>query len=154
MSDPVLTLHGVSVSVPSGWEVEFAELEPVAGERRKPMVQMANFPLPAERGDYGSGAVETMDGGSIFIVMMEFDASSTRSAMFSVTDVPTDLETVDFSPQVLQRRLPGQSGAQRFFRIHDRAFGLYVVLGSGRSSPVLVPEVNRMLQRVEISPIG
>lgn len=154
MSDPVLSSHSLSVSVPAGWEVEFSELESPPGERRRPMVQFANFALPAERGDYGSGAVETMDSGGIFMVLMEFDNASTRTAMFSGTAVPTDLDSVDFSPQVLQRRLPGQSGAQRFFRIHDRAFGLYIVLGSGRASGLLVPEVNRMLRRVTVAALG
>lgn len=154
MSDPVLSSHSISVSVPSGWEVEFSELDSPPGERRRPMVQFANFALPAERGDYGSGAVETMDSGGIFMVLMEFDNASTRTAMFSGTAVPTDLDSVDFSPQVLQRRLPGQSGAQRFFRTHDRAFGLYIVLGSGRASGLLVPEVNRMLRRVTVAPLG
>lgn len=150
MSGHRLAANGLEVVVRDGWEVEFSELRADPGAAPRSLVHLANFALPAERGDYGSGAVETMDAGGIFIVLMEFDPASASTAMFSGRDVPHGLEAADFSPASLQRRLGGQAGAQRFFRAGERAFGLYVVLGAHRHANLLAHEVNLSLAGVTI----
>lgn len=161
MSD--LSAHGVRVGVPSGWEAELGVLdeEPEAMAARaltaasaaspRVLLHLANFALPAERGDYGSGAVELMDGGSVLIVVMEFDTASASTALFATEGVPRDLHPDDFSTVGLQRALPNQCGTQRFFHIGDRAFCLYVVLGSNRARAVLTTEANRLLAGLEIA---
>ncbi|MEZ5247498.1 MAG: hypothetical protein R2707_20585 [Acidimicrobiales bacterium] len=148
MSSHRLAANGIEVVVRDGWEVEFSELRVNPGATPRSLVHLANFALPAERGDYGSGAVETMDSGGILVVLMEFDSGSARTAMFTDAVLPLALAADDFSPQSLQRRLAGQSGAQRFFRTGARAFGLYVVLGSHRQAGLLVREVNLSLAGV------
>lgn len=150
MSGHRLAANGVEVVVRDGWEVEFSELRANPGLAAGSLVHLANFALPAERGDYGSGAVEVMDSGGILIVLMEFDPASARTAMFSGAPLTTALGAGDFSPEALQRRIAGQSGAQRFFRVGVRAFGLYVVLGSHLQAPLLVREVNRSLAGISI----
>ena len=150
MSGHRLAANGIEVVVRDGWEVEFSELRANPGLPVGSLIHLANFALPTDRGDYGSGAVEAMDSGGILIVLMEFDAASARTAMFSGTTLPTALGAGDFSPESLQRRLAGQSGAQRFFRSGDRAFGLYVVLGSHRQASLLVREVNLSLAGISI----
>ena len=63
-----LDAHGVSIHVPAGWEAELSiqpdpsTLDPAADPQPAPLMVLhaANFSLPAERGDYGSGAVEIM----------------------------------------------------------------------------------------------
>lgn len=161
MSD--LSAHGVRVGVPSGWEAELGVIDedPEALAHRaltsagatpaRVLLHVANFALPADRGDYGSGAVELMDGGSVLIVVMEFDAESARTALFASEGVPRDLHPDDFSTVGLQRALPGQCGTQRFFHIGDRAFCLYVVLGSNAARTVLTAEANRLLAGLAIA---
>ncbi len=165
MSDE-LTLDGVSVAVPRGWEAElgyFTQPHPESddmadgrsfstlhGGGKRVLLHLANFALPTVRGDYGSGAVEMMDGGSVFIALLEWDRASVDDKLFARVGLPTELRTDDFNPNGLQRRLPGQAGAQRFFQSGGRAFGLYVVLGSYRRRDVLVPEVNRLLRTIRI----
>lgn len=151
MSSSSLEANGVRVVVRDGWEVEFSELGGPPGGRRRSLVHLANFVLPVDRGDYGSGAVERMDAGAILVILMEFDPASAATALFAASDGPGTFSSGDFSPQALQRRLSGQSGTQRFFRVAGRAFGLYVVLGSGRSASLLVPEVNRALTGISIA---
>lgn len=151
MSGHRLSANGVTVDVRSGWEVEFSELRADPGAPARSLVHLANFALPVDRGDYGSGAVEMMDAGGILVILMEFDARSGATAMFSGHELPSVLAADDFSPASLQRRLPGQAGTQRFFRIGDRAFGLYVVLGSHRQAGLLVREVNQTLAGISIS---
>lgn len=145
-----LAAGGVSVEVPAGWEAEIGELERGNGRPVRIHVHIANFSLPEVRGDYGSNAVERMDGGGILVVLTEFDpAAGTR--IFTGEGVPRELTAGDFSPDGLQRRLAGQAGAQRWFRVGDRAFGLYVVIGSHRMAAVLAPEVSRILAGLDIA---
>ena len=91
------------------------------------LVHAANFSLPAERGDYGSGAVEIMDRGGIFAALIEFDSASATSKLFAHEGFPTRLEPADFAPDqlapvaagpsrppaVLPRRVRGRSASTR-----------------------------------------
>jgi hypothetical protein len=160
MTDSI-SAHGVSVGVPRGWEAELGTLdgeETSAGgfalqstaAAPRVLLHLANFALPAVRGDYGSGAVEMMDSGSVMIMVLEFDRPSAGTALFKSAGIPGDLEPDDFSPNALQRPQRNQSGVQRFFHLGDRAFCLYVVLGSHRARGLLVPEANRLLATLTI----
>jgi len=161
-----LSLDGVTIDVPRGWEAELGYFTPpqpqsdgMADGRpyslpqaagRRVLLHLANFSLPAVRGDYGSGAVEVMDSGSVFIALLEWDRAAVNDRLYARVGLPTELRSDDFSPHGLQRRLPGQSGTQRFFQVGGRAFGLYVVLGSYRRRDVLAAEVNRLLRSIRI----
>ena len=58
----------------------------------------------------------------------------------------------DFSPMVLRRGIPGQSGTQWFFTESGRPFSFYAVLGSHAQRPALVPHVNTLLSSLTLSP--
>lgn len=153
-----IEFNGVGIDIPDGWEGELGwaggeapsglSLQSTSGHRV--VAHLANFALPADRGDYGSAAVEMMDGGAIFMSIMEFDRSSEPPPLFSGRGIPTGITGADFSPDQLQRRLPGQAGLQRWFTVGDRRFVLYVVIGSYRMRDVAAPEVGRMLSRLSI----
>ena len=153
-----LAAHGVSVEVPAGWEAELsvqqdpATLDPGLEPSPVPLVvlHLANFSLPAERGDYGSGAVEIIDRGGIFAALVEFDRASAASALFAAEGVPTRLAADDFAPDQLQASVPGQSGLQQFFHVGERAFCLYAVIGAHSRRGVLVPELNRVLSGLSV----
>ena len=148
-----LVSHGLGVDVPAGWEAELstqpdpALLDPALEQSPGPLVVLhaANFSLPAERGDYGSGAVEIMDRNGIFAALVEFDGASATSKLFAREGFPTGLEPADFAPDQLHLSLPGQAGLQQFFHVGSRAFCLYTVIGSYSMRGLLVPELNRML---------
>ena len=99
-----LAAHGVSVDVPAGWEAELStQPDPVmldpgleSSDASLVVVHAANFSLPAERGDYGSGAVEIMDRGGIFAALIEFDRASASSKLFAHEGFPTRLRTGRF----------------------------------------------------------
>ena len=153
-----LTAHGVSVDVPAGWEAELsiqpdaATLDPGLESSPVPLVvlHMANFSLPAERGDYGSGAVEIMDRNGILAALIEFDPASASSSLFAREGVPSRLDPGDFDPDQLHMSVPGQAGLQHFFHAGSRAFCLYAVIGSHSRRGVLVPELNRVLSSLSI----
>ncbi len=159
-----ISAHGVTAVVPPGWEAEIAEQEDPAltdtnletETEPRVVLHMANFALPPDRGDYGSGAVETMGRGGIFISLLEFDETSGRSPLFGTTRIPSRLQPDELSTDQLQRPLPGQAGTQRFFQVTragraPRAFCLYVVIGSHTRRRILTSEANRALSGLSIS---
>ena len=153
-----LAAHGVSIDVPAGWEAELSTqpdpstLDPAADPLPAPLVVLhaANFSLPAERGDYGSGAVEIMGRNGIFAALVEFDGASAATMLFAAEGVPTRLAADAFGPDQLQASVPGQAGLQQFFHVGSRAFCLYAVIGSHSLRGVLVPELNRVLSGLSI----
>lgn len=144
-----LSAHGISVLLPAGWDGEIF-LRDLDGDPtdavtdNRPVLHCANFPLPADRGDFGSRAVESMDRPAIFLAVIEYDEASATSPLFS-NPLPSRLEDREFGPTHLQRPMPGQAGAQRFVNANGRSFCIYAVLGSYAMRRVLVPELNTVL---------
>lgn len=159
-----LSSDGVSVALPSGWEGEIFNRGPEPGANRslaettsnqngevaRNIVHLANFALPAERGDFGSGAVELMNSGAVLVILFEHGPESADMPLFAHKGVPR-LRAGEFDPQQMQRTLSGQSGRQIFFNEAGRAFCLYVVLGGHRQRGMLVPLVNEVLATVDIA---
>ena len=152
-----LSSQGIDVDVPQGWDGEiyrrpggFETQGAAVGEETKPVLHIGNFPLPTQRGDYGSGAVEIMKADEILIVLFEFGQDSVRTALFRSGGIPV-VSANDFATHTMQRPLPGQSGAQFFFNAAGRAFCLYVVLGSHARRRELVPEVNAVLGTLDLA---
>ena len=121
-----LSHGGVTVALPEGWEAR-ARLQP--GTSRNLLLHAATVPLPAERGDFGSGVVETLGPDDVFVSLFEYDPADARQPLFEARGVPA-VRPADFSTSVLQRTGRGQTGAQWFFSTAGRAFCLHVVLGS------------------------
>jgi len=88
-----LQAYGLGSSAPKGWESAIYRREPEVVSVRSadglaftrataeptPILHLANFPLPAERGDYGGGAVEQMGSGGIFISLRRLRVALTAS---------------------------------------------------------------------------
>lgn len=122
------------------------------GSQTSPIVHVANFALPADRGDYGSGAVDVMGPRNVFMVLTEFGPDSVGTALFAPVGLPRRLAPNSFSPNALQRRLPNQLGWQHFFTQAGRAFGLFVVLGGARNAKALCAQGTAVLSRTRIEP--
>ncbi len=172
-AEPTIGGHGFSVTLPSTWEgriyqrpaptTAFTPTNRAAaadgaaragagwlGERTRPVLHLGNFALPAERGDYGSGAVERMGTGNSFIALVEFGPECLGTALYSSVGLPR--VTPDrFDPNGLQRRIPGQAGFQAFFTEQSRPLCLYVVVGSHQNAGPLSRQVNAMLDRVKVT---
>ncbi|MCU1462974.1 MAG: hypothetical protein JWO37_3049 [Acidimicrobiales bacterium] len=160
--------HGLSVDLPAGWDGRITrrpvdpmppEVRPFAAASGRDMTEsthtvahLANFPLPEQRGDFGSGAVEIMRPGDVLVVLLEYDPDSTKTALFATKGMPRQLDPSAFSAYGLQHALPGQGGAQWFFQEAGRAWCLYVVLGDLAGRSTLVATVERMLAAIRIDP--
>jgi hypothetical protein len=147
-----LQAHGLDVDVPPGWEARILRRDAdVFGEAPHPVVHMANFPLPEQRGDFGAGVVEQMGGNDVFVVMFEYGAESANQPLFRHRGIP-QLRASDFDPHRLQRTLPGQAGAQLFFNDGGRAFCLYVVVADSRRARFAAAHVNSVVTKFGIAP--
>ena len=147
--------YGLGLEVPTGWEgrIRRQVLPPETAPefRSHAVLHAGDFALPDERGDFGSGAVEGLRPSQAFFALVEYDASSAGTALFASSGMPRELRTDEFSSRQLQRTLRGQGGVQRFFVEEDRAFCLYVVLGSMAERSRVVPRVNAVLETVTIA---
>jgi hypothetical protein len=166
-----LSAYGLSAQVPRGWDGAVyrrggdepgklatavnkmgVAIDANAGRplHYPPILHLATFPLPAERGDFGGGALDQMRARDLFVCLLEFDQEAATAPLFSSEGVPWPLRPDDFSPSAMRVPHDNQSGCQRFFRVGRRAFTLYAVIGSHSLRRVLVPRVNEGLAGVRI----
>lgn len=160
-----LAAHGFSIDLPRGWEGTISRrldnaaaqaagavrgATPLLEELVLPVAHLATFGLPADRGDFGSGAVEVMGAEDLFIALLEFGPECAGTALFAQTRLPR-LDPSGFDRNRLQRTLAGQSGHQSWYTINGRALGLYVVLGSHGLARKLVPRANEVLANLRVA---
>lgn len=152
-----LTGYGLAADLPAGWEGtiavdrgEDAFALAAAGGTVRPVAHLATFPLPTARGDFGSGAVELMGGGDVFVALLEYGPEVADTPLFARRGLPRRLDPRVFSARSLQRGIAGQVGWQAFFTEAGRAFCLYVVLGDGGDAHLLVRRVEQVLATVRI----
>jgi hypothetical protein len=150
----------VTVDLPPGWDARIFRRQEMSAAATQAsgqptthaILHAANFALPSERGDFGSGAVELMGRDHVLIATVEYHPDSTGSPLFAAQGIPRPLRADEFDPATLQRRLPGQAGVQHFFSSGGRAYSLYVVLGNYAYRRRLVAMVNDVLATVVLEP--
>ena len=169
-----LTGYGVSAQLPPGWEGRVyqrptpgagssqvvpssrttADANPTAagwlGDETRPVMHLANFALPADRGDFGSGAVELMGPPDVFVALLDYGPPCLGGALFSPAGIPRPTPEL-FDPNALQRQLRGQAGYQAFFTVSGRPMCLYVVIGSLGAAADLCRQVNVVLDGVAVA---
>ena len=178
---PQLTGHGIAVGLLPRWEGRLyrrtvgepsaaparpaalraqpsaAPAQPAAtgwpGELSHPILHLANFALPASRGDYGTGAVERMGPDNIFLALLEFGPDCLGTPLYSPRGLPR-VQPGQFNPNGMQRRVAGQAGFQHFFTEGIRPFCLYVVIGSHRRAVALAKQTNDVLDQIEVQHAG
>jgi hypothetical protein len=162
--------HGLAIDLPSRWEGTIGRrpADPAAAavavgaartaapalaeEQLLPVAHLATFALPAERGDFGSGAVDVMAVGDVFLALVEFGPECAGTALFApLPRLPTFVPG-QFATTRLQRIQKGQAGAQVFCTVGGRAFSVYAVLGGAGRARALVPEVNAVLAATAVEP--
>jgi hypothetical protein len=140
--------YGIEVDVPEGWEGRIFRHE--GGE---PTLHVGNAPLPVQDGDFGAGAIASMDPGGVFLALTEYGIELAGRGLFEPAGPPRNLAAAEVSPAALQRTLPGRAGLQRFFTASGRAFCLYLVVAAGSKldAAPLVSQAVRVLRTVVIA---
>lgn len=147
-----LAARGFDVELLDGWEARvYQRVAFRARERTTPVLHLANFPLPEQRGDFGAGVVEYMRRGDLFVVVFDYGPEAAGQPMFATSGVPR-LAAADFGARKLQRTIGGQVGCQRFCNEGGRGLCVYVVVGDGRSLTAQLREINAVLANIEVSP--
>lgn len=142
--------NGVSVDLPPGWEARARTQPPsVAGQRGNLLLHAATVPLPAQRGDFGSGVVEALSPDDVFVSLFEYDEADAQRALFAAQGLPGP-RPADFSTAVLQRTQLDHSGAQFFFTEAGRPFCLHVVLGSHSRRAPGAAKVAALVARITV----
>ncbi len=149
-----LSASGIGIDLPPGWEAEIYPGEVAGPESRdagpSPVVlHAASFPLPPQRGDFGSGAIEAMSSGDVLVVLFEYMGSA-GAELFRHRGLPLPLLPEHFSPRSMTRPMPGRVGTQRFFGDAGRAFCLHVVLAPS-ADEALVAIANEIAGAIDIS---
>jgi hypothetical protein len=146
----ILRRAGLSVALPPGWDVRIKRHAGAgSADGGNAVLHAATLPLPAERGDFGSGAVELLGPDDAFVALFEYDPGSAGSALFATSGMP-EPAAGDFSPTAMQRPGRGRSGAQYFFTVRDRAFCLHVVVGSHGRRAAATGRVRDLLRGLAI----
>ena len=147
---PEISMQGLSVEVPNGWEARIRTGPTGLGGVVKPVVHAATVPLVPDRADYGGGVVEALGSEDVFVALVEFGDEAVDSELFPRVEEFPAVEAGWFHPRQLQRVIPGQGGAQRFFTYNGRAFCLYVVLGSYLQRSVLAPMAAHLVDGIRV----
>jgi hypothetical protein len=149
-----LQRDGLGVDAPPGWDARiYTRVPEDEVATTHPILHAANFALPGDRGDFGSGAVDVMDRDQVFVSLMEFHPDAAKTALFEPEGIPT-LRPEMFSPNKLQRTIEGQAGCQFFFNHKGRAFCLYVVLGDYGNRIKLTAVANELVAGLDIEPLS
>jgi hypothetical protein len=140
----------VEIELPDGWDARIYRRQAEDGAVTRRALHAANFALPTGLGDYAVGAVEQMTAGDVLVVLLEFDPGNAGQGLFGNEGLPAGLTAGDFSPTAMPRALPGRTAAQWFFSLNDRAFCLYVVLGSHTQRAEMMDLVNRVVETIRV----
>ena len=138
---------GIAVDLPTGWEGTIYRRP-----HGRPILHAGDFALPPNDADFGTTAIEAMGPAGAFAVLAEYDPALAGQGLFSRVDTPWPVRPDAPHPRALQRLLPGRAGLQRFFTASDRAFCLYLVIGTASGPDGPVHRANRVLATVRIEP--
>lgn len=145
-----LIAGGLQLELPAGWEARIRRQAPSErGRVGNVLLHAATIALPEQRGDFGSGVVERLGPDDAFVAMLEYDVADAATVLFSAPRLPVPKPS-DFSPDVLQRTMAGNTGAQWFFSLAGRPFSLHAVLGSHARRAPGAAKVDRLLRGLTV----
>jgi hypothetical protein len=124
-----LAAYGIEIELPRGWDGRIYR-RPGADAT----LHAANFPLPHDDADFGSGALAHLPGHGAFLALKEYRAGPHLKpgvGLYASRSVSLPLNASDFNPRALQVGRPRQAGFQHFFTASgDRPFCLYAVIAT------------------------
>ncbi len=143
---------GMAIDLRPGWEADIRSSQTAGfgqdGEESPTIMHVANFQLPADRGDYGGILLTRMGPIDVFVSLIDFGPLSEDQQLFAHEGIPLPLTADDFDPDTITRAIPNRSAAQLFFQAEGRGFSLYIVVGSHRDRVDMIPAINEALSSI------
>jgi hypothetical protein len=142
--------EGLALDVHRGWEARMwtPDLPPPAINR--PVVRLANFPLPLTKDTYAEDVADDLRRGQVVASLVEFDPALADRGLYAPQGVPA-LGADDLDPRAVQRPHPGRAGLQRFFSVNGRAFSLYVIAREGPGTAAALAELAASLESLTVA---
>jgi hypothetical protein len=140
---------GLRVDPPTGWQAVVYRRAPEPGEVTHPVLHACTRPMPDDRGDFGSGVVDDLGPEDVFVALLEYGTDVADRGLFEKQGMPA-LAPSQFSPDRMQRQLPGRSASQHFFSTGGRAFCLFTVLGSHARRMATVPRAAELVRSLQV----
>jgi hypothetical protein len=143
--------YGLTVEAERGWETRVFRREPGdVDEVTHPVLHACTRPLPAARGDFGSGVIDLLGADDVFVSLIDYGTEVADQGLFARQGRPA-LRPSQFATNRLARSYPGVSAAQHFFSEGGRAFCLFVVLGAHSRRMATVPRAQAMVRSVRVA---
>jgi hypothetical protein len=157
-----IAAHGITADPPAGWDAiiyrrpvqapgPVGQALGAAPETPMPILHLANFALPNERGDYGGGVVTGMRSGGIFVSVLQHHPSEAATPLFAGRTAPWPLGADDLDPNAMPRRFEGGAGHQSFFVAAGRPYCLFAVIAGYDQRARLVPLINEALATISFT---
>jgi hypothetical protein len=140
---------GLRLDPPQGWQVSVFRRPAQPGEVTHPVLHACTRPMPDDRGDFGTGVVDDLGPEDVFVALLEYGTDVADRGLFDKQGMPR-LAPSQFSPDRLQRHIPGRSASQHFFSTGGRAFCLFTVLGSHARRMATVPKAVELVRGLQI----
>ena len=157
-----ISAHGITADPPAGWDAviyrrpaqphgRVGQALHAAPETPLPILHLANFALPPERGDYGGDIMARMRPGAVFVSILEHDPADADTPLFAGRAATWPLGPDDLNPNALPRRFDGGAGHQSFFVAAGRPYCLFVVIAGYPQRVRLAALANEALATVSFS---
>lgn len=148
MATPIARF-GLRIDPPKGWQVAVFRRLAEPGEVTHPVLHACTRRMPEDRGDFGSGVVDVLGPEDVFMALLEYGSDVAGRGLFEKHGMPA-LAPSQFSPDRMQRHIPGRSASQHFFSTGGRAFCLFTVLGSHARRMGTVPKAVGLVRNLQI----
>ena len=141
--------HGLAVEVHPGWEARVWQPDVAAPAVPGAVVRLANFPLPVTKNTYAAEVADDLRPGDVLVSLVELDPALADRGLYAGQGVPR-VRADELDPRAIQAAGPGRLGVQRFFSLHGRAFGLYVMVREGPRLELSLRALNASLRSLTV----
>jgi hypothetical protein len=149
----VLAGHGLSIGLPSGWEGRIFVSDLPAPAVNLPVMHATDLALTSERSTFAPEIAARAGGTGTLVTLAEFESRLANVGLYEPTTLGLPIRRQDLHANALQVPAPELEGHQRFCSLGERAFALYVVVGTGPGFGDRLHRVNEILGTLEVQPL-